>query len=81
MAQEQAQSPQSISRSILVLLAVAAFLPLLGVGMFAGATLAFMVLIWLVRAGDSVKNRLTLWFLTALVLVENIAFMIGFFTQ
>lgn len=76
---EQAQDRQSAYKTILILLAVAAFLPLLGVGMFAGATLAFMVLVWLVRAGDSVKNRLILWSLAGLVLIENIAFMIGFF--
>jgi len=78
MVEEHAQSPQNVYRTILILLAVAAFLPLLGVGVFAGATLATMVLVWLIRAGDVVRNRLILWALTGLVLVENIVFMIGY---
>ncbi len=80
MANNQAPSRQNVYRTILVLLAVAAALPLLGVGVFAGAVLALMVLVWLVRAGDdAVRNRLILLAIAGLVLIENIVFMIGFF--
>ena len=78
MAINQAQSRQRAYTTILMLLAVAAALPLLGVGVFAGAMLALMVMVWLVRAGDAVRNRLILWAIVGLVLIENIVFMIGF---
>ncbi len=64
--------------SILVLLGVAAALPLLPTGMFAGLALALMVAVWLLRAGTRVRNHVVLWVLTALVLLENAAFAIGF---
>lgn len=71
------ESPTRDYRSILLLLGVAAALPLLGAGVFAGTVLALMVAGWLVLAKD-VPRPTVLWALTLLVLAENIVFLIGF---
>lgn len=69
--------PDRDYRSILLMLGIAAALPLLPAGFFAGAALALMVAGWLVLAKD-VPRPTVLWALTLFVLVENIIFLIGF---
>lgn len=70
--------------TIIILLIVAALLPLLfnSAGVVAGCVLGLMVLGWLLRAGDGhVRNRLVLLVLAALVLAMNGAFLIGVVTN
>lgn len=66
--------------TIIVFLLIAALLPLTGVGVFAGALLAVLVVVSLLLANDrDVVNRRLLLGLAALVLVVNLVFMAGFF--
>ncbi len=66
-------------RTVVWFLVLSAALPLTGVGMFAGALLAALVALWLLRAGrHRVANWELLMALAALALIENLVF-IGFF--
>lgn len=67
--------------TITIMLVVAALLPLVPTGMFAGLVLGIMVLGWLVLAGnDDVSGRMALMIVAALVILMNGAFSIGALT-
>lgn len=61
---------------IRLLLILAAALPLLPVGMFAGLALAIVIAVWLFRVRQ-VLHSPTLWALTAIVAIENLVFIAG----
>lgn len=62
---------------ILMLLILAAALPLLPTGMFAGLALAVVIAIWLFAARTAFHSPI-LWVPTAIVASENLAFIIGY---
>lgn len=67
--------------TITIMLVVAALLPLVPTGMFAGLVLGMMVLGWLVLAGkDDVRGRMALMIVAGLVILMNGAFSIGALT-
>lgn len=65
-------------RAVMLLLLVAAALPLTGAGVFAGALLALLVALRLVQVGDRVERWLVWFALAILVLCENLVFIYGF---
>jgi len=68
---------RQVYQRIVLLLGVAAALPLLPTGMFAGFALTVLVGVWLFRAG-AVVNKGFLWAILAIVALENLVFIIGF---
>lgn len=66
-------------RTILIFLAAAAVLNMVPMGVYAGILLSLMILATLLRADDqAVANRRILIGLALVVLVVNIAFLLGY---
>lgn len=77
VSQPEARNAEHQARNcILWLLILAAALPLLPTGMFAGLALALVIAVWLFRARE-VIDSLALWVLTAIVASENLVFIAG----
>lgn len=77
--QDQSSIPRSSNNTLFWMLTLAAALPLLPTGMFAGIVLALMIGYVLLVRGH-VRQNVVLWILTGLVLIENLAFAIGYLT-
>lgn len=72
---ETGPQEQQARNRILWLLVLAAALPLLPSGMFAGR--AFAIVIWLLCVREAFYSP-TLWMLTIIVAIENLAFSLGY---
>lgn len=78
VSQPEAGNQERHARNrILWLLILAAALPLLPSGMFAGLVLAIVIAVWLFRVREAFHSPI-LWVLTAIVASENLVFIVGF---
>lgn len=65
-------------KTLILLLGVAAILPLFEPAMIAGLALSLMVAGWLVVARSRPANYMVLWLLAGVVILENLFFTIAF---